>query len=158
MRQQRHDRPRTETSADDEWAVGPGTPPPGSRSRMWAGWVWFAAVMMVIIGIFGAIEGLVALFRQEYYVVGPENVLVFDVTGWGWFHLIAGILVALTGVALFLDAVWARVLTVVLAAVDAVAQLAFVPVAPVWSTIVIALCVMVIWAIVVHGGESRLEL
>ncbi|SDW73339.1 hypothetical protein SAMN05421504_1011366 [Amycolatopsis xylanica] len=155
MRQQRHDRPgRVEDPVSEEWAA----PPAPARSPMWAGWVWFAAVMMIIIGVFGVIEGLVAIFSESYYVAGPNNVLVLDVTGWGWFHLIAGILIGLTGIALFFDATWARVLTVVLAAVDAVAQLSFIAVAPVWSAIVIALCVMVIWAIVVHGSESRLEL
>ncbi|MDX8029115.1 hypothetical protein SK803_02785 [Lentzea sp. BCCO 10_0856] len=124
------------------------------RETGWLGWIWFAGIMMIVMGSFNAIEGLVALFRGEYYVVTEEQVLVFDLTAWGWITLLIGILVALAGAALLSGAAWARVLTVVLAVVNSVAQLAFMSVHPVWSTIVIALCVIVIWAVVVHGSEA----
>jgi vacuolar-type H+-ATPase subunit I/STV1 len=137
--------------------VDPGSVPAGGRTA-WSGWVWFAGIMMIMMGAFGAIEGLVALFRDQYYVVGPYNVLVFDITGWGWVHLILGVLVLLTGIALLADAGWARVVTVILVGLDALVQLAFIGVYPLWSIIVIAMCVIVIWAIVVHGDESRLDL
>ncbi|MGW6929075.1 DUF7144 family membrane protein [Lentzea sp. NPDC054927] len=124
------------------------------RETGWLGWIWFAGIMMMVMGSFNAIEGLVALFRGEYYVVTEEQVLVFDLTAWGWITLLIGILVALAGAALLSGAAWARVLTVVLAVVNSVAQLAFMSVHPVWSTIVITLCVIVIWAVVVHGSEA----
>ena len=124
------------------------------RETGWLGWIWFAGIMMIVMGSFNAIEGLVALFRGEYYVVTEEQVLVFDITAWGWITLLIGVLVALAGGALLSGAAWARVVAVVLAVVNAVAQLAFVSVHPLWSTIVIALCVTVIWAVVVHGAEA----
>lgn len=122
----------------------------------WVGWIWFAGVMMILIGVFDAIQGLVALVRREFYVVGPENLLVFDLTGWGWVHVIVGVLVALTGIVLFSGAVWARAATVLLAALNAIAQLAFMAAYPMWSVIVIALCVVVIWAVIVHGNDIRI--
>jgi hypothetical protein len=125
------------------------------RETGWLGWIWFAGIMMIVMGSFNAVEGLVALFRGEYYVVTEEQVLVFDITAWGWITLLIGILVALAGGALMSGAAWARVVAVVLAVVNAVAQLMFVSVHPVWSTIVIALCVTVIWAVVVHGSEAK---
>ncbi|MFC3897955.1 hypothetical protein ACFOWZ_41365 [Lentzea rhizosphaerae] len=125
------------------------------RETGWLGWIWFAGIMMIIMGSFNAVEGLVALFRGEYYVVTEEQVLVFDITAWGWITLLIGILVALAGGALMSGAAWARVVAVVLAVVNAVAQLMFVSVHPVWSTIVIALCVTVIWAVVVHGSQAK---
>ncbi|GAB2809974.1 DUF7144 family membrane protein [Lentzea nigeriaca] len=125
------------------------------RETGWLGWIWFAGIMMIVMGSFNAIEGLVALFRGEYYVVTEEQVLVFDLTAWGWITLLIGILVALAGGALLSGAAWARVVAVVLAVINAVAQLAFVSVHPLWSTIVIALCVTVIWAVVVHGSEAN---
>ena len=124
------------------------------RETGWLGWIWFAGIMMIVMGSFNAIEGLVALFRGEYYVVTEEQVLVFDITAWGWITLLIGILVALAGGALLSGAAWARVVAVVLAVVNAVAQMAFVSVHPMWSTIVIVLCVTVIWAVVVHGSEA----
>ncbi|SES43789.1 DUF7144 family membrane protein [Lentzea albida] len=125
------------------------------RETGWLGWIWFAGIMMIVMGSFNAIEGLVALFNSEYYVVTEQNVLVFDLGSWGWITLLIGVLVALAGGALLTGAAWARVVAVVLAVVNAVAQLAFVSVHPLWSTIVIALCVTVIWAVVVHGPEAE---
>ena len=119
----------------------------------WLGWIWFAGIMMIVMGAFNAIEGLVGLFRGEYYVANGEQVIVFDLTTWGWITLLLGVLVVVAGAALLSGSAWARVVTVILAAVNAVAQLAFVSVHPVWSTIVITLCVVVIWAVVVHGNE-----
>ncbi|MEU3647292.1 hypothetical protein AB0E59_28190 [Lentzea sp. NPDC034063] len=124
----------------------------------WLGWIWFAGIMMIVMGAFNAIEGLVGLFRGEYYVANGEQVIVFDLTTWGWITLLLGVLVALSGAALLSGSAWARVVTVILAAVNAVAQLAFVSVHPVWSTIVITLCVVVIWAVVVHGNEAAATL
>jgi hypothetical protein len=144
----------------------PGTGAPGrtrgaesARERattpaMWAGWIGFAGVMMIMIGFFNIIDGLVALFKNNFYVVGPNGLLVLNLTGWGWVHLIVGVLAVLAGLALFTNAAWARVVAVILAAFNAIAQLAFLNAFPVWATIVIALDVVVIWALVVHGKEA----
>jgi hypothetical protein len=121
---------------------------------MWAGWIRFAGVMMIMIGFFNVIDGLVALFKNNFYVVGPNGLLVLNLTGWGWVHLIVGVLAVLAGLALFTNAAWARVVAVILAAFNAIAQLAFLNAFPVWATIVIALDVVVIWALVVHGKEA----
>jgi hypothetical protein len=148
-------RERVEDPASEYWNVDPAN---RTQTSAWAGWVWFAGILMIIMGSFGAIEGLVALFNPNYYVVGPYNVLVFDLTAWGWVHLIVGIVVMLTGVALLTGAKWARWATVVIVSIDAIIQIAFLGVYPIWSTIVIAFCVVIIWAIVVHSDESRIDL
>jgi hypothetical protein len=129
----------------------------GGRTSGWAGWIGFAGVMMVMIGGFNAIEGMAGLLTDDFYVVSPSDVLVFDLTGWGWVHTVIGVLVAITGIALLMGASWARVVTVILAILNAIAQLAFVAVYPVWSLIVITLCVVVIWAVIVHGDEAGLD-
>jgi hypothetical protein len=134
------------------------TRPPAERkpalSGAWAGWITFAGAMMILVGLFNVIEGLVALLRPRYYVVGPEGLLVFSLAGWGLVHLIIGVLAVLAGMALFTGAMWARVTGVVLAVINAIFQLAFLPAYPVWATIVIALDVIIIWAIIAHGGEA----
>ncbi|HEV8561360.1 MAG TPA: hypothetical protein VGR06_33995 [Actinophytocola sp.] len=152
-----HRTGRVEDPADGNWQVEAAPARAGSRSSAWAGWIVFAGITMLMIGSFNAIEGLVALFDPNVYIAGPDNVLVFDLTTWGWVHLIIGVLVAITGIALLADAGWARPVTVVLAALNAIVQLTFVTVYPVWSLAAVTLCVVVIWAIVVHGSESRMD-
>jgi hypothetical protein len=127
------------------------------RSTAWASWIWFAAMMMIMMGTFSAIFGLVALFDDSYYTVGPQGLLVFDLTQWGWIHLTVGVLAVFAGIALFGGAMWARVVAVGLAMINAIAQLAFTSAYPVWAVIVIALDVLVIWALIVHGDELAAE-
>lgn len=122
----------------------------------WAGWVVFAGVTLILIGFFQAIEGFVALFRDSYYAVRPSGLVVHvNYTTWGWTHLILGIVAALTGIGLLAGNMLARVIGVALAVVSAVVNLAFISAAPVWSLVVISLDVIVIFAILVHGGELK---
>ena len=122
----------------------------------WVGWIGFAGVMMVMLGTFHVIDGLVALFRDEYFLVTRNGLTVHvDYTTWGLVHLIGGILVGVAGIALFTGQVWARSLGVVLALVSAVVNLGFLAAYPIWSTIMIAVDILVIWALTVHGGEMR---
>ena len=107
----------------------------------------FAGTMMILVGIFHAIAGLAGLFENEFYVSTQQYILQFDVTTWGWIHLIAGVVVALAGWAALSGATWARAVGIVLASFSAVANFAFIPVYPVWSLLIIAADVFVIWAL-----------
>src|SRR5690349_2979708 len=113
------------------------------RPGVWAGWVVFAGVMMIMIGCFHALAGLVALFKDD------------DYTAWGWIHLLVGVVVAIAGVALFAGQMWARVIGVLLAGLSALANMAFIAAYPVWSIIIITLDVIVIFALIVHGRDVR---
>jgi hypothetical protein len=126
-----------------------------SRSSGWVGWVYFGGAMMILLGTFNIIEGLVALFNDQYYVPTSQGLLVFDITGWGWVHLIIGGIAVVVGVGLFTGATWARITGVALCSLNAIAQLAFLSAYPVWAVIVIALDVLVIWALIVHGDEAK---
>jgi len=130
----------------------PTTPEPSK----WTGWIVFAAVMMAIVGGFQIIEGLTALFRHTYYVVGHDNLLVrVDYTTWGWVHLIMGLVLLGTGLGLLTGRLWARILGVAVAGLSAIVNLAFIAAYPIWSILVISLDVIVIYAITVHGKELR---
>ncbi len=113
----------------------------------------FAGVLMIMIGVFHAIQGLVALFSDDFYAVGQEYIFQFDLTSWGWIHLILGVVVAFAGAALFRGALWARTVAVVVAAVSMVSSFAWLPHHPVWSVLIIALDVFVIWAVTLHGRD-----
>jgi hypothetical protein len=122
--------------------------------RGWLGWIFFAGVLLIMVGVLQVIEGLVALFDDGYYVVGADQLAApVDYTVWGWVHLLVGVVAALIGVGLLTGNTVARGAAVGLASFSALASLAFVAAAPAWSVIIIAVDVLVIFAIVVHGGE-----
>jgi hypothetical protein len=122
----------------------------------WVGWVAFAGIMMVLLGTFHIIDGLIALFNDEYFLVTRSGLAVSaDFTVWGWVHLIGGVVVVAAGIGVFTGQVWARGLGVVVAMISAIVNLGFLSAYPVWSTIMIAIDVLVIWALTVHGGELR---
>lgn len=126
------------------------------RQSAWVAWVNFAGVMLVLLGSFHAIEGLVALFRDEVFVVGRRGLVVnADYTVWGWAHLAFGVLTVLVGSCLLAGQMWARIVAVIVAALSAIANVAFLPAYPVWSALMIGIDIIIIWAITVHGGELR---
>ncbi|WP_084039330.1 hypothetical protein [Demequina sp. NBRC 110053] len=123
------------------------------RSTTAVGFTVFAGVLMMTAGLVQALTGLIALFNDEFFVVGEEYIFQFDISTWGWIHLILGIVVALAGVFVFSGAVWARTIGVILAVLSAVANFLWLPWYPVWGIIMIALAVFVIWALTVHGRD-----
>ena len=135
-------------------STAPNQSSPSIQQTAWIGWIVFAAIMMLFVGSFHVIQGLVALFNDEYYLVGKSGLAVqVDYTVWGWTHLIAGILVMCTGVGLLAGQRWARVVAVILVLVSMLLNFGFMAAYPFWSAIVIALDVVVILALTVHGRE-----
>ena len=108
---------------------------------------------MIILGFFEALQGLSAVIRKSYFVVGSNYLWKLNVTGWGWIHLVLGVVVLLAGIALIGGATWARVVGVALAGVVSIANFLWLPYQPLWSIIIIALSVLVIWALTVHGRD-----
>ena len=127
------------------------------RSGAAVGWTMFAGIMMILIGVVHAIAGLSGIIKDNFYAVLPNYVLKFDVTTWGWIHLIGGIVVVLAGFALFSGAVWARTVGVIRASVSALVSFAWIPLYPIWSLVLIAIDVTVIWALTVHGRDIAME-
>lgn len=122
----------------------------------WVGMIIFGGIMMLMMGAFQIIEGLVALFNDEYYLVTRNGLIIsFDYTAWGWTHLIIGLIAVCAGIGVLLGQMWARVVGIIIAVVSALANIAFLSAYPVWSTIVIATDVLVIYALTVHGREVK---
>ena len=124
-----------------------------NQSSAAVGWTVFASIMLIMIGVFQAIAGLVAIVNKKFYVVGEVWIFQFDVTTWGWIHLIIGVVVGLAGYFLLTGAVWARLVGMTVAFIAAIANFAWLPWYPIWSIIVITVCVFVIWALSVHGRD-----
>ena len=117
------------------------------------GWTIFASILLIMIGVFQAISGLVAIVNDTFYVVGEVWIFQFDISTWGWIHLLIGLVLALAGFFLFRGAMWARVVGIIVAAIAAIANFAWLPWYPLWSVIIITVSVFVIWALSVHGRD-----
>ena len=124
-------------------------------SRGWAGWVAFAGITLALIGSFDVIQGLTALFNDEYFTVRDGDLLVFDFTAWGWITLIWGALLVAAGFGLLSGRGGARVFAIVVVFINALVQIAFLASYPIWSTIIIALDVIVIYALTARWSEAR---
>ena len=147
----RRDPPEQDTlhprSADAEYEPNP---------TMWVGWIAFASIVMVLLGTFHAFQGLVAILDEGYYQVPSDELLVHvDYSTWGWIHLVAGIVLACAGGALLAGHMWARIIAVLFLFVSAILNVAFLSAYPLWSTMMIVLDLLVLWAVVVHGRELR---
>jgi hypothetical protein len=130
--------------------------PMDRESSGWAvGFILFAAIMMIMTGVFQALEGLIAIFENEFYVATRNYLFQFDATTWGWIHLVVGLVVAFAGWGLLSGRTWARATAIALAVLSAIANFLFIPYYPFWSLLIIALDVFVIWAIAARGGELR---
>jgi hypothetical protein len=138
-------------------ATGRGASATRAPSAWAVGWIYFASAMMIMIGIFHAIAGLVALFDDTFYVATREYVFQFDATQWGWIHLIFGVLVAIAGGYLLTGSVIARTVGVGMALLSAILGFAWLPYYPIWGVIIIAIAVSVIWALTAHGRDIDAE-
>ena len=128
----------------------------GDAPTAWAGWVVFGGVMLIMMGSFQIIEGLVALFDDGFYAVASNGLVVnVDYNTWGWVHTGIGLIAVLAGLGLLAGNMAARVVGIVIAFLSALVNLAFLSAYPVWSTIMITVDIIVIYAIIVHGRELK---
>ncbi|WP_181720191.1 DUF7144 family membrane protein [Nocardia gipuzkoensis] len=106
-----------------------------------------AAILLMAVGILSILEGISAIAKDEVLVATPGYTYQFNTTTWGWIHLILGILLVIAAAGLMSGAMWARVIAVFLAALSILANFLWLPYYPWWSIVVIALNVVVIWAV-----------
>ncbi len=123
----------------------------------WAvGAIMFAGVIMIMVGIFQAFEGLSAILKSGNFIVVPPNYFItVNATTWGWTHMILGIVIFLAGFGVIAGQTWARFVGILLAILSAIANFAYIPIYPVWAILIIALCVWIIWALAAHGRDVR---
>ena len=123
----------------------------------WTGWVAFAGIMMVVAGGLAVFEGIVAIANGNWSVWANTTNLAASMTTWGWAHVVVGSLVVIAGLGVFTGNVVARAVGVILACASLVVNFMFVPAYPVWALTIIAMNVLVVWALIVHGGEMATE-
>ncbi|MEU4099308.1 hypothetical protein AB0B16_08110 [Streptomyces tanashiensis] len=110
---------------------------------------------MIIGGLMALFSGIAAVAKDDVFAVTRNYVFEFDLTGWGWIHLIIGALLTLAGFALFTGATWARVVGVGLAGLAMLANFLWIPYAPFWAIVLIAINAFVIWALCIAPSPSE---
>jgi hypothetical protein len=130
------------------------------NSRSMAGWIGFAGILMVLVGSLDFFQGLVALIEDDYFVVTPAGFLAVDLTGWGWIMLIWGVLLVLVGLGLMAGQGWARWIAIIGVCLNVIAQLGFLGNSqyPLWSLTVMALNIIVLYALTARWSESTVDL
>jgi hypothetical protein len=119
--------------------------------------VLFAGIMLFTVGFFNLIEGIIALVRDDFYLVAPNGLaLSLDFAVWGWILLLSGVLLMFTGYGIMAGQTWARVSGIIVAVADSVLNMIFMPAYPFWATMVIVLNVFIIYVLAVHGRETKL--
>ena len=120
------------------------------------GWKVFAGIMILIVGTFNVIDGLVAITDDNYFKqIGNASQLPVtnNIQTWGWVVLIWGAILVLAGFLIFSGNMFGRVVGVLAAGGNAILQLAYMPHFPLWSFTMILVDILVIWGLVVHGGR-----
>ncbi|WP_331772601.1 hypothetical protein OG948_54875 (plasmid) [Embleya sp. NBC_00888] len=125
------------------------------RATHSSGWTTFAAVLMTVGGVLAVFQGIAAIAKDDVVVETRNYSFSYSTTGWGWIHLILGIVIFLAGLALFTNALWARFLGVLLAGLSMLANFVWLPHYPVWSIIVIAIDIAIIWALCTGPQRSN---
>jgi hypothetical protein len=117
----------------------------------WTGWISFAGFVIIIVGVMDALQGIAAIFHDEYIVATAKGVALLDVTAWGWTSLIWGAVLVLAGFGLLGGAGWARWLAIIGVGINAIQQVAFMsnyPQAyPLWDILIVALNILVLFAL-----------
>ncbi|MFG3159868.1 hypothetical protein ACGFY8_08290 [Streptomyces sp. NPDC048232] len=143
MSQHAEPTPGRPSQGDGTWSRRSADRPGG-----WAaGGVVFAGVLLVLNGALAVLQGIAAIAEDDVYARIGTYVYEMSLTGWGIVHVVLGALVLVTGYGLLKDMAWARVAGIVIASLSLVAQFLFLPYAPVWSVIMMAIDVFVIWAL-----------
>ena len=121
----------------------------------WTGWVGFAGIMLYLVGFFHIIAGITALFNQNFYVVTEKSLWVFNIAQWGWLYIIGGIIAIWAASSLMKGHAFGRIFAIIIALISAITNMAFVPIYPIWSILIIVIDVMIIYAVVVHADELK---
>jgi hypothetical protein len=116
------------------------------------GWVLFAAIMLGILGIWNFFEGIAAIANAHVFVANA-NYVFSDLKTWGWIITILGAFQLIAAMSLLSGSEWARWFGIVVAGVNALGQLAFVPAYPVWGLLMFSVDVLIIYGLAAYAGK-----
>ncbi|MCH0563154.1 MULTISPECIES: hypothetical protein [unclassified Streptomyces] len=138
----------------------PQTPSGGYRSTSTGNSPWvtggatFAGVLLFVNGVLGVLQGVAAIAKDDVYARIGDYVYKINLTGWGWILLVLGVIAAFAGWGVLVGAGWARAVGIALASLNLITQFMFLPYSPVWSVIMMAINIFVIWALAVYRPST----
>ena len=109
------------------------------------GWARFAGILLIVSGVWSVLTGIAGILEDKIFVTSSQYVYAFDLTAWGWVHTILGVAAVAAGVGVLKATAWGRMLGVALASASLLVNFAFIPYYPIWSIVVGALDVLIIW-------------
>jgi len=128
-----------------------------SQSSGWVGWVYFAGFLMLARGVFQAFLGVLALVNSTVYIVGENRLVSLNFTAWGWIHIALGVILLTGAASVFSGRAWGRAVGAVMVTLAIFANLAFLPAYPLWSITLVAIDLLLLYALLVRGGEAKLS-
>ncbi|GAB4047132.1 MULTISPECIES: DUF7144 family membrane protein [Catellatospora] len=131
-----------------------------ATERIGSGWLSFAGLLILLLGVFNVVEGIFAIANDRYaaYATSTQGELyLFNLHTWGWLHVLLGAVLIAVGAGIWSGKEWARGAGIGLAGATALLQMLYLPVYPFWSLINIALCILVIYALVVPPRGSTAD-
>lgn len=135
--------------------MAPRKVPEAQARSGWVRWVYFGGILMLASGIIQFINGMIVLTRSNIDTV-PSGLLVqLNLTGMGWSLLIAGVIVASAGAGVLTGRGWARMVGIAVAVLSILANISLLMAEPAWSTVVILLDLIVVYALIAHRGEAK---
>jgi hypothetical protein len=124
--------------------------------RVASGFILLAGVFLLLGGMFQVLAGISAIAKDQVFVVGINYIWKLDLTTWGWIHLLLGALLILVGIFVLRGAAWAAWTAIILAGLSAVANFMWLPYQPIWAILIIALDVVIIWALATRRESIHL--
>ena len=118
-----------------------------------SGWVIFATTMFVVVGVMNVIYGLTMIINNEWIVFAADEIWYLDITAWGWITLLLGALGLFVAYGVYAGQTWAQVVGIIAATLAAIDAFFVIPYFPVWGIVLLALAILLIWALAVHGDE-----
>lgn len=128
-----------------------------ASERQSSGWVLFAGIMISIVAVLNIVDGIAAIGDSSFFV-GDTKLILHDLNTWGWILLVIGVIQLFVAFGIWSGGQWSRWLGVFMASLNAIAQMLFISAYPWWSLAILALDILVIYGLAVHGGRGRASL
>jgi hypothetical protein len=106
-----------------------------------------------MLGTLNFIDGIAAISNSTFFVNNAKYILS-DLNTWGWILIVMGVVQLLTALGIWAKTTGVRWIGVTIAALNAIAQMFFIPAYPFWSLTLFTLDILVIYGLIAHGSRT----